>query len=696
MSYTRAEIDAEIARRNKPSGSDSEYSLAEIDAEIARRRQPSNKESTGWSGVGEDILSGIGAVPGAIGQMAKELPGEALGAGKQLWNDKLRVLQNILIGAGQAGQAINQAPSNIRNYLEKKQLINPDTASWLKDFKAPDIDFAEALGRKGNKSGDALISSSAELLPFIMGGGLPGSAAKKLAGQSAGLALNAAGKNENPITAALLPPTIKGGVKAIAGIPKVASKVAGNLTPSGIIAKHFGGNLPIEEVIKNSEAAGNTKTGLGRVLQSPSLNTAFENITAETPFGGGKNILSEQAATIAEKSKRLVENVSENPNEMIHKLVLDARKNQNKIKNKSFEPVNKLAKEEKFRLSLPKTREIIKDKLDSIREGALYKNDEKFKSAISKLSSLYGEADNTIKIGGKSYPASIFGEKASSLFPPKKTPSIVEARTVGENLYDTGKRMLKNPNSADQELGTTYLKIAKSIKKETKSEIKSKGSPGLKEADDLAMKNYKDNYAPFLDKEIHKILNGDELSENFIRDVIRPGKATDRASRIKKVQSLLPEKDRGLLGNAFLSKGTDINGRLDFRELLKTFNSLGSRQQKALFNKESLHNIKELDTLARLNPDAVTHMFNPKTGARAQQGLQIIPALIGGYGGPGIAAAIIGSQILGARTFNKLMTSPKFREKVINKKIKLSEKKESSGKKQIPNFQITYKKEEEK
>ena len=78
------------------------------------------KESKGWGGVASDALNKAMEmavnIPGAL----MELPEEAYGAGKQVFNDPRRAMQNLGAGFGNLGHGVLSAPGNIRDYLEKK------------------------------------------------------------------------------------------------------------------------------------------------------------------------------------------------------------------------------------------------------------------------------------------------------------------------------------------------------------------------------------------------------------------------------------------------------------------------------------------------------------------------------------------------------------------------------------------------
>ena len=83
-------------------------------------------------------------------------------------------------------------------------------------------------------------------------------------------------------------------------------------------------------------------------------------------------------------------------------------------------------------------------------------------------------------------------------------------------------------------------------------------------------------------------------------------------------------------------------------------------------NQEAKKNILNFEKLAKLNPDAINVMFNPKTGQRAATWLSGVLSGGAGFSGglPGLVASA-GAQAGAAALFNKMMTSEAFRDKVI-------------------------------
>lgn len=117
------------------------------------------KESKGLSGVASDAfhkaIETAMSIPGAL--MA--LPGEAYGAGKQILTDPKRALQNVGAGLGELGHGVLSAPGNVRDYLQKKDLVSENAPSLrLPESILPkEYNYAEAFGAEGHQPGDELL-----------------------------------------------------------------------------------------------------------------------------------------------------------------------------------------------------------------------------------------------------------------------------------------------------------------------------------------------------------------------------------------------------------------------------------------------------------------------------------------------------------------------------------------------------------
>ncbi len=121
------------------------------------QQQP--EETTGWSGVGQDVLQKGGEFLRGIPDALRALPGEVKGAGSQIANQPARAGENLLGGLGEFGHSLLSKPGELRDYLVKKKLADKDTRSFrLPESILPkEFNYPEAVGVEGQQPGDALI-----------------------------------------------------------------------------------------------------------------------------------------------------------------------------------------------------------------------------------------------------------------------------------------------------------------------------------------------------------------------------------------------------------------------------------------------------------------------------------------------------------------------------------------------------------
>ncbi len=217
------------------------------------------QKNVGLGAVGEDIMSGITAVPGAAKQLAQALPGEFLGLGQQAATDVGRANKNVLAGAAQFGEALTSIPRNINDYLAKREIIDPSREGQIKNlreaigmipgvaenfpsFAQRDVDFAKALGVEGQQAGDTLARSLAEIPALGIGKGA--NIASRLASRAGVGSVLGVAHEENPLTAAILNagiPELPGvalkGAKAVPQLGKAIAKSAGDVRAKYVASK---------------------------------------------------------------------------------------------------------------------------------------------------------------------------------------------------------------------------------------------------------------------------------------------------------------------------------------------------------------------------------------------------------------------------------------------------------------------------
>lgn len=620
-----------------------------------------SEPAKGWEGVGEDIGKSLKEVPTDLWEMIKQLPGEVFGAATHPG----RIPQNLGAGLAQGGAGILNTPANIRDYLASKNIISNESPSLrLPESILPkNYNYAEGVGLEGTEPGDALVQGIGASAPYVAGGelgalGIPARVGARAGAQGA----FATGQNENPIKAAAMPASLEGLAR---GLPR--------LYEAAKPTKLFRGNLPAEDLAANVRAAQGTNTDIGNIIGSPTLKQVFENLTTKWPGSGADKLLGKMANQVESRSEGLLAEAGEgipagDRNSILKKTIENVYDKQLKRKNELYKPVNKLAENEAFKLELPSLEKFSKEFGAAVNKSPLMKNDPALKKTFNEISK-YKKATESTQLN-------TLGADALMSKPIIKYPSIVDAKALANRLDTESSKHMRSPNPTDHFIASKFSDAAKSIRKDVKDQIMEKGSPELKSAYKAAEKNYAENYSQFLDKDVYKLTRPDVDSQTIINDIIKPGKQGDKYTRIEKIQKLLPENQRNILGEAWLRNAIDKEGALNPKQFSQMINKLGPRQFEALFPDPAFRQkLLDYGRLRGMNEKALSRMANPATGQSlgvpTMIGSQIAGVTNAAMSGnlPMVAAYGLGPQI-GSNLMNKLLTNPATREKFIAKMLK--------------------------
>jgi hypothetical protein len=624
---------------------------------------------SGWSGVGKDIQQSLlNAAPRIYEGLTQGLPQELMGIGQQAIQEPTRPIRNATLGLANLPMNIANIPSNAAQYLSKKGIIGQDAANMIpRSMGIPDLD--RILGLQQKQPGDFLAESVGSFAPI-------GGAASAISRGASGLrraatmggagALHSAGMNEDPILGAL---SVIGPEAFMKGARNIS---APDLTPSNLVAKAFGGGNA-QRIAENARVAEGTNTGLGRILESPSLIGLEENVLPHKAGSGAERSMNKATEHVVNRGNDLLERLSTNapdkdPNFVIQEALQAAYENQKNVKNRLYSDVEKIAQQEGFKLNLDNFKNRASSIADTIHNSVI--------SLIPEVNSLYkkmlGILDNkgVVTTGSDSLAA---------------LPTLKDAKLLKGHLYNLAQDYKSSPNPSDGLISSELSSLSQAIDSDIKQSIKNTGSKKLDLALEHADDYYKDNYSNWLDKEAFKIRR--DNPETLIQSVIGSGKKLDKFSRLEKIQNLLPEDQKGLIAYGYLSKALDRNGYLNPNELAKLINSLGDRQKKALFpDGGSYKSAVDFTDLARLNQKSLNKTFNPDTGKTA---LSLLPygelgAAFGGLalGNPAPAIGLAVATGL-SNLINKKLRSPEFRSKVIEKSQKKEAKKEKGEPKKL-------------
>lgn len=612
--------------------------------------QQPTKPSTGWRGVGEDVMNLIGDPKNLSPEMVEQgIKNATIGMLDEATEAALRPqrwLPNIFSGAAKLGQAINRAPYKTEKYFREKEIL-PKTKTFFKD--RPEMDFDEYFGVKDEQPGDALLQGFGEMGPFGaigQGGGIRNFLKRAAAG---GAAEGTMGRN--PVTGALMSP--------IGEAPLGAPALIGRLSaPRGALS-------PFER-LERQRAAEGLNVNLGDVIDSPGLKFISDTGLDNVLFGGG----DVRKANIRNQVQRLGESqlggqmriAPDYANQSFKDLLENSFEQQKSIKNKMYAPVSEMAEQEGLKIDFKNFNKNTQSSIDKLSDSMIAEADPRFKSLINHMQSLKNpekvKQSSILDPQGKPYTSTV-------------SPSIADAQYAANSLYNKGLELKDayNATTQDKERGRQYIKMAKDIKKDVKATLKEKGSDELQEAYRAAEKNYRENYSPFLDRNIQKLINPNEPPDLIARKIIKPG--LNNYTTIEKVQKLLPPGQENALGYTYLSGAFDKDNKLNVKEMARLIKGLKHEQMKALFpDPKTRQQLLDFGKARGMSEKALSAMANPETGVQVLKDRKFQQLAAAGTlamaGQPLAAGASIAIPAAAGQTAGRLLSNENFRKAYID------------------------------
>jgi hypothetical protein len=530
-----------------------------------------------------------------------------------------------------------------------------------------ETDFPKMLGLTGAASlSDKLIRGLAQFAPALIAPeaelGSAGEAISKIpklgqflksaTSQAIPQAAYGATQNENPLLGAA-----EGGIGGAigSGIGGLAEKTINALRPSKLLR----GNLTPKQLARNIEVTKGTETGLGNIIDNPALKRLQENILPNIIGSGAENTLQKIGNQLIDKGDAILNRLTRGESTAdygvkIQEALKKASNEANEAKNISYGKLNKLAEKHGVKIGRTNFQNTAKSIINEINESKELKQ-EFGKDLYNKIKGYsVNKSENNLK--RTNIFKGLLGDKANELYLSGKS---YESKLLGD---------LKN-----------------SLEKDTEEAFEKSNNPELKNQYIKTQKEYKENYAPFLDKDIIKFTRQGGDPDLILTHFLRGGKA-ERALLLNKLKSKMPKSQEELLSSAYFSKAVNDQGKVDPLKFRTLYNKLGKNQKNVLLGEGELRKtIKNYSDLVGKNTEAFNLLFNPKTGARNSDLLtkagQIGSSI--GAGLPGLGANIALS--LGAKGANKLLTNPGIREKLVegmikNKKIELPKTKSGLSK----------------
>lgn len=437
----------------------------------------------------------------------------------------------------------------------------------------------------------------------------------------------------------------------------------------------FRGGYTPKQLQENLIAAGETPTGLGDVIGSPFLKRQYENVISKFPFSGATEKFQQAGQSVLNKGEQVLSNIlgvnePENVTDQISDALLKQFEQHRSNKNALYNQFNEEADKQFLNLQLPKFSSKAKEYADAIESSNILKYEPDLKRILAKLN-IYKEP--IVKVPGDTSQISQFGEKMiGEPLTTYQLPTAKEANLLKGKLNEYAKINRSSPDSDKRYQARIFGDLASTLKQDINDAVEASGNPALKNIYKEAESNYAKNFSPFLDKEIYKYLSGKKDTDTIVQNFVKVSRAADRGKATSQLTTLLPEKERSLVGYAYLSRALDNEGNLNPGKLSTLINNLGKNQFKALVPDENIRNeLKNYNRLYKMNVKSVNLLQNPATG---QQTLDILPlmAAMGGGKMGGITGALAGflTPGLAAKPLVNMLTSPSVRKSLVDAMIK--------------------------
>lgn len=608
--------------------------------ELARRQQQA-APAPDYSGITPEMARAELARRQNVPRETEEKPQTLLEEAKKEFGDVGRNATSFVKGAG---QGILNSAINASNFLNRK------------DTKGFDFAPQDAYGKGGEIAGDIAsfavpytagakgISSAANYMPKIanafnqMKGMLP-EVAQKVApalgratggGAVSGLISPEGKRTENALLGAGLG---LGGEAAIGGYQ------AGK----GAINKILQGKRSPAEAKVMAEQVGDLPVPYGDIVQSPALQAINRGIE-KIPFsgvGGAK----EKVLNAAEKqSEKLLSSMRGTQEESaISKNIADKIK-ENRISHRKD------------------SEKLYTETSDLAEKNGVKLND------LTEVRSIAEKYLNEVKAGGSPLSEKI-ASHLESLASPKLESDIVKGTTQKPLSFkeahqlkkDLGK-LSRSYEKSDPYAAKMYGDLSQAVKKDMVVGAELSGDKEVVSKLSQADKHFIENRLPYESRDVKNLVKNKKNLENLPNTLLQD---TDHA---KKILSDLPLDVRKSVAYKKFKSSIKENAEGVYesepQKLFNAFNNLSPLQKNNLFTKAEQEEFRKLGTLAKLSKGKTGSGSGLGAGAI---GLDVLAAI---SHSPKAAAALLGLEgvtAAGARGINKLLTSPRIRNSLLQR-----------------------------
>lgn len=571
------------------------------------------------------------------------------------WNNGVGTLQAIGAGLGNglggiatAGQQLGNLGVRGINALTGSNLPQ-NTTNYQNQFSGPQD---PTIGQK-------LLQGAASFVPYatggemaipgrILGSGLLGTVAKL---GTTGFAYN---QTMNPN------PTLMGDLGGAAA--NIVAAAPGAIFSKGL--NSLAANQTPEQLAANVASAQGTNTGLGAILNSPSLQFA-QKIGMNVPFSGGQGIKSNITDQITQNGQDLLNNLSGGvaPQD-VGGILQNGLKSQlgdlQSIKTQNYSNLNNLAQQAGLQISRDNMAKTAQDTLSAINSSDELKSalPKPFVNEIQNFASPSNTVTTTDPIVGTKVTnaPNQYSLQDSNIF-----RSILEEKA--NDAYFSGNNYI----------GGVYNKMKGALTNDIQDAITNSNNPAIKQEYDNSQNFYAQNIAPWEEPAIAKYAKFGGDPDTLISSFVKPGAVNDRGNLISSLINKLPPAQQSLPLYAYLSRANipdPVTGQLVLnpQKLSQLWNGLGANTKDALAGVRGTpqrEQIEQYNNLVGMNKPILN--ANVANSQHKNIGWEAIAAAVAEhhYGLPATAGMAVGLAGTSAIT-NRLLTSPGVRNAAVN------------------------------
>ena len=602
------------------------------------------KQSKGWGAVASDLAEEAAGIPAALAGLPRALYEELKGAGQYIAEDPLGAASEVPIGLAGALTGLYNILPRTGQYAREKEIPGFGVLGNLP--MAPDAaEKLRQLTGTPERPGSGLLGSALPIgaaMKPITATGLRGAAQRGVVGGT-----YAAAEDESPIQGLALSMLGEGALKA----PGFAAKGAKKLLPS----EQLKTALSPEQIAENIRIAGDMPVNVGDILQNPDIQKLYNNRLTQMPFNSATKNMFEIRGELTKRADTLFD-------ELKMKAGLDPDAD---LGAYDYGAALQDALIDRFDSARAQSRQNY-DRVNAMGEAAnVGIVDSNFKSALDKY---LGEIKGSQKLEQLADPK--LKNMLETLSSIEEVTSLKDADLTRANLGDLAYSAKFNRNKPEARV---YSGLKAALDKDIQASLKE--YPEIAQANKHAIEYYKENVAPFEDKDIIKYTVKGESPDRLVSSFVQYGRKSDLGDQLSKLSSKLPEQEKALLPLAVYSQAIE-EGTLSPLKLKSLHKKLGGKQKEALFDSpETKRQFDDLVKAIDLNKDILQSDVNFKTGYSTLKDLGTALTLgagaVGRVAGGDLGAALgVTAAIGGPRIAAKYLTSPKTYKKALKKAAK--------------------------